>query len=131
MDYVNNKCLAYNIIIVPSVECIYETLFAKIFRLRKHGSKSFRELRDFCKRRNIFLVLINSSFSILSQDENKLKILKKLDESFPCYRMFEQILLDLEKKVNYKFNKLVWIDDLNNLERINEFCALSWDTIKN
>lgn len=128
-DYINNKSLAYNIIIIPSLESLYQTKFKHYLNLKNNLSGNYKEIRDFCKEKKILLIVIDTTYAIMSQDENKKKLFKVLNIEFQCYKRFINILNELETKTNYKFNVLKWIDDLNNENCINEFCGLSsWDT---
>lgn len=124
-DYMNNKNLAYNIIIIPNLESLYQTKFKNCLAIKDNISGNYREIRDFCRENKIMLIVINTTYSIISQDEKKKKLFNMLNIEFQCYKRFVKILNELETKTNYKFNVLKWIDDLNNENCINEFCGLA------
>lgn len=128
-DYFNKNTLAYNMIIIPNLECLYETKFKTVFKLPKNISGTFKELRHFCKDKQIFLVVINIVSSIITQDHNMKKLLKQTAEQSTHYTIFLEYLKQLENKVKYNFNMLIWLDDLNNETLLNKFCSQTWDTL--
>lgn len=122
--------LAYNIIIVPSFECLYESEFNNIVGLPENLSGNFKELKKFCLDRELFIVIINIMYPCVTQDPEQKKMLNWLAEKSKNYGNFLTHLKSLETDVQYNFNMLVWKDQLDDEDCINRFLARTWDTFE-
>lgn len=128
--YANCKnILAYNIIIVPRFESLYETKFKKWINLPENNSTNYSELKSFCKKRQIFLAVVDTMFNIITKDSNKRTFLNYLADTNRQYEVFVEHLRKVAANANIQFNMLVWLDDLNNEERVNRFCLNTIDIL--
>lgn len=128
-DYTNKQnTLAYNIIVVPNLKCLYETKFKTFFNVPENTSGTFKELRNYCREKQIFLIIVNIAYCIITQNTEQQNLLQVVAQQSDHYKRFIIYLHELEAKSNYKFNMLSWIDDLNDDDKLNEFCSLSHDT---
>lgn len=126
-DYLKNHSLAYNIIVVPNLKCLYETNIKEFLNIPENKSGSYKELRKFCKEKQIFLIVINFVYCIITQDKKQQELLHRVSQNSDYYKTFIIYLNKLEHQSKYKFNLLVWIDELNNEDSVNIFCSRTWD----
>lgn len=131
-NYINkHSTLAYNIIVIPNLECLYETKFKTLFNVPENTSGTFRELRNYCREKQIFLVVVNITYCIITQNAEQRDLLQMVAQQSEHYKRFIIYLRELENNSNYKFNMLTWIDELNDEDKLNVFCSLSHDTFLN
>lgn len=127
-DYLNkHRTLAYNIIIVPNLRCIYDSKIKKLLNIPENASNTYKELRRFCKERQILIAIVDVTCQINTQDEEQQSFLRLVAQNCKYHVKFLKYLHELEDRSNYKFNILTWTDQLNDEESLNNFCAKSWD----
>lgn len=98
-----------------------------MLNIPENTSSTYKELRKFCKEKQIFLAIIDVTCRINTQDDEQQSFLRLIAQNCKYYVKFVKYLHDLEEKSNYKFNILTWTEQLNDEESLNIFCSKSWD----
>lgn len=118
--YARDKSLVYSVIVVPSIDILYETEFGR--RLDLHNlCPTPKDLKAFLAKHKIFVAVVDISYREVAVSARAQLFLKQLNVNLRVYSRFVDYLKRCEQQSPYKFNMLTWKEDLDDAYKLNTF----------